>query len=309
MAFRQPGLITMQLSHVWTLKALKGHTFMSANGMRYSGLSSSTGNCLWTGYTDCASMGLFVDRIHWLVHQQNCLWTGYADCASVELFMDRICWLLHQWNCLWTGYTDCASVELFMDRILWLCISGTVYGQDTLTVHQWNCLWTGYTDCASVELFVDRVHWLCISGTVCGQDTLTVHQWDCLWTRYADCINGTVRGQDMLTVRQWDCLWTGYAECINGTVCGQDTLTCTSVGLLSRRTWCFFKCCNMFILICDAWGFNCTCLIFCNLADPIRILNSCRNDHIVQDWWNVLMVHTQIVYKFSRNSFACAWKF
>jgi len=67
----------MQLSYVGTFKALKDHTFVSVNGMRYSGLSSSTGKCVWRGYDDlcrsrtacgqdmvtCATAGLFVDRV------------------------------------------------------------------------------------------------------------------------------------------------------------------------------------------------------------------------------------------------------
>jgi len=67
----------MQLSHVGTFNALKDYPLMSANGVRYSGLSSSQGNCLQTGYADlcisetvcgqdmltCAEVGLLVDRI------------------------------------------------------------------------------------------------------------------------------------------------------------------------------------------------------------------------------------------------------
>ena len=67
----------MELSHVGTFRALKDHTFMSVNGMKYSGLSSNTGNCLRRGYNDlcksrtacgqymltCATVGLSVDRI------------------------------------------------------------------------------------------------------------------------------------------------------------------------------------------------------------------------------------------------------
>jgi len=68
----------MQLSHVATLKAIKDHPLMAANSVKYSGLSSSPGNCLQKGYADlcingtvcgqdtltCATVGLFVDRIH-----------------------------------------------------------------------------------------------------------------------------------------------------------------------------------------------------------------------------------------------------
>ena len=68
----------MQLSHVGTLKALKDHPLMSANSVRYSGLSSSTGNCLWTGYADLCNSGA--------VCGQDTL-----TCASVGLFVDRIC--------------------------------------------------------------------------------------------------------------------------------------------------------------------------------------------------------------------------
>jgi len=63
---------------------------MSANGVSYSGLSSSPGNCLWTGYADLCTSGT-------ICGQRTLI------CSSVGLFVDRICWSVHQWDCLWTG--------------------------------------------------------------------------------------------------------------------------------------------------------------------------------------------------------------
>jgi len=133
--------------------------------MGYDDLCNSGAVCGQDTLT-CASVGLFVDRIRWPVHQWDCLWTDMLTCATVGLSVDRKCWPVHQWDCLWTGYAD-------------VCISGTVCGRDTLTcasvrlfvewicwcVHQWDCLWTGYTD-------------LCISGTVCDWMRWPLHQWD-----------------------------------------------------------------------------------------------------------------------------------
>jgi hypothetical protein len=68
----------MQLSHFGTFKALKDHTFMSVNGTKYSGLSSSTGNCLWTGYADLCISGTVCGQ-------------DKLTCASVRLYVDRIC--------------------------------------------------------------------------------------------------------------------------------------------------------------------------------------------------------------------------
>ena len=82
-AFRQPGLSTMQLSHVGTFKALRDHPLMSANGVRYSGLITAQGIVCGQDMMTCASIGLFVGRVHWSVHQLDCLWTDYADlCIS-----------------------------------------------------------------------------------------------------------------------------------------------------------------------------------------------------------------------------------
>jgi hypothetical protein len=217
-------------------------------GVRYSGLSSSPGKCLWTGYADLCITGTV------------CGW-DILTCALVGLFVDGICWPVHQWDCLWAGYAD-------------LCISGTVCVQDTLTY-------------ASVKLFVDGICWL-------------VHQWDCLWTGYADlCIRGTVCVQDTLT----------YASV---RLCGRDMLTCASVGLFVDRIcwpvhqWDSYRkvavCSFLYVLQLT----SVVCLILCNSVNPTRTLNSHRNDHIVQDWWNVQRVHAQIVCKVWRNSFADA---
>jgi len=83
----------MQLSHVGTFKALKDRTFMSVNGMRYSGLISSTGNCLQTGYDDlCRSRtACGQDMLTCASVRQRGDREDMLTCASLGLFLDRIC--------------------------------------------------------------------------------------------------------------------------------------------------------------------------------------------------------------------------